>query len=235
MYRSARLLIHGQQYVLVCQVTDTRTTRYRAVPPKSTIGGQFRPSAIDEGEIDHRRSIEGEKEKKKKKRKRRKKREEERIPRAILARVPSPLAGRPRAVVHFVLKELVRKSIGETESDIAAAANEALERFRDDSRKTVLRLVEMESAYLTVDFFRKLSHEPDKGSNPGSTPNTPAPDRYGSNVSAYVGMLLLLLQKKQLSAMLDEDPSLMEKRNAIAKRLELYKHARGEIDSVGWK
>lgn len=47
--------------------------------------------------------------------------------------------------------------------------------------------------------------------------------------------LLLLLQKKQLSAMLDEDPTLMEKRNAIAKRLELYKHARDEIDSVGWK
>ncbi|URE19757.1 Kinesin light chain [Musa troglodytarum] len=185
--------------------------------------------------------------------------------------------------VHFVLKELVRKSIGETEelkrfptlqSDIAAAANEALERFRDDSRKTVLRLVEMESAYLTVDFFRKLSHEPDKGSNPGSTPNTPAPDRYGdhhlrkigSNVSAYVGMVCDTLrntipkavvhcqvreakksllnyfyaqvggrEKKQLSAMLDEDPTLMEKRNAIAKRLELYKHARDEIDSVGWK
>ncbi|CAD5188090.1 unnamed protein product [Musa acuminata subsp. malaccensis] len=185
--------------------------------------------------------------------------------------------------VHFVLKELVRKSIGETEelkrfptlqSDIAAAANEALERFRDDSRKTVLRLVEMESAYLTVDFFRKLSHEPDKGSNPGSTPNTPAPDRYGdhhlrkigSNVSSYVGMVCDTLkntipkavvhcqvreakksllnyfyaqvggrEKKQLSAMLDEDPTLMEKRNAIAKRLELYKHARDEIDSVGWK
>ncbi|THU60941.1 hypothetical protein C4D60_Mb07t18060 [Musa balbisiana] len=185
--------------------------------------------------------------------------------------------------VHFVLKELVRKSIGETEelkrfptlqSDIAAAANEALERFRDDSRKTVLRLVEMESAYLTVDFFRKLSHEPDKGSNPGSTPNTPAPDRYGdhhlrkigSNVSAYVGMVCDTLkntipkavvhcqvreakrsllnyfyaqvggrEKKQLSAMLDEDPTLMEKRNTIAKRLELYKHARDEIDSVGWK
>lgn len=35
--------------------------------------------------------------------------------------------------------------------------------------------------------------------------------------------------------MLDEDPALMEKREAIAKRLELYKSARDEIDSVAWK
>ncbi|KAG6487129.1 hypothetical protein ZIOFF_055712 [Zingiber officinale] len=185
--------------------------------------------------------------------------------------------------VHFVLKELVRKSISETEelkrfptlqSDIAAAANEALERFRDEGRKTVLRLVEMESTYLTVEFFRKLSLEPEKGQAPGSTPNSQAPDRYGdnhlrrigSNVNAYVAMVCDTLrntipkaivhcqvreakrsllnqfyahvgsrEKKQLSAMLDEDPSLMEKRNAIAKRLELYKSARDEIDSVAWK
>ncbi|RZR94754.1 hypothetical protein BHM03_00023532 [Ensete ventricosum] len=55
-----------------------------------------------EGEIDRRRSIEGEKgkKKKKKKRKRRKKRrrgEEERIPRAVLARLPSPPVGRQHA------------------------------------------------------------------------------------------------------------------------------------------
>ncbi|KAJ6818139.1 dynamin-related protein 1C [Iris pallida] len=181
--------------------------------------------------------------------------------------------------VHFVLKELVRKSIGETEelkrfptlqADIAAASNEALERFRDDSRKTVLRLVEMESSYLTVEFFRKLPTEPDKGSDS----KAPAMDRYqdnhlrriASNVTAYVGMVCDTLkntipkavvhcqvreakrsllnrfyaqvgarEKKQLSAMLDEDPALMEKREAIARRLELYKSARDEIDSVAWK
>lgn len=43
------------------------------------------------------------------------------------------------------------------------------------------------------------------------------------------------MQKKQLSAMLDEDPALMEKREGIAKKLELYKSARNEIDSVAWK
>ncbi|KAK7251623.1 hypothetical protein RIF29_34971 [Crotalaria pallida] len=56
----------------------------------------------------------------------------------------------------LLLKELVRKSIAETQelkrfptlqTEIAAAANEALERFREDSKKTTLRLVEMESSF----------------------------------------------------------------------------------------
>ncbi|KAA8529767.1 hypothetical protein F0562_034133 [Nyssa sinensis] len=181
--------------------------------------------------------------------------------------------------VHFILKELVRKSIAETQelkrfpslqSDIANAANEALERFRDESRKTVLRLVDMESTYLTVEFFRKLQLEPEKNSSPAG----PNMDRYsdnhlrriGSNVTAYVGMVCDTLknsipkavvycqvreakrsllnhfyaqvgrrEKQQLGKMLDEDPSLMERRETIAKRLELYKSARDEIDSVAWK
>ncbi|KAK9094477.1 hypothetical protein Scep_025946 [Stephania cephalantha] len=180
--------------------------------------------------------------------------------------------------VHFVLKELVRKSIGETQelkrfptlqAEIAAAANEALERFRDDSRKTSLRLVDMESSYLTVDFFRKLPQEVEKGGNPTAA----TVDRYteghfrriGSNVSSYIGMVSDTLktsipkavvycqvreakrsllyhfyaqigkkEAKQLSQLLDEDPALMERRLQCAKRLELYKSARDEIDSVAW-
>ncbi|XP_008232292.1 PREDICTED: dynamin-related protein 1E [Prunus mume] len=183
--------------------------------------------------------------------------------------------------VHFVLKELVRKSLAETQelkrfptlqAEIAAACNEALERFRDDSKKTTLRLVEMESSYLTVDFFRRLPQEVEKPGNPGTT-TSPAVDRYaeghfrriGSNVSSYVGMVSETLRNtipkavvhcqvreakmsllnhfyiqigkreaKQLSQLLDEDPSLMEKRQQCAKRLELYKSARDEIDSVSW-
>lgn len=45
---------------------------------------------------------------------------------------------------------------------------------------------------------------------------------------------LYLSQGKQLGALLDEDPALMEKRLQCAKRLELYKSARDEIDSVAW-
>ncbi|XP_051144978.1 phragmoplastin DRP1C [Andrographis paniculata] len=187
--------------------------------------------------------------------------------------------------VHFILKELVRKSISETEelkrfpalqSEIATAANDALERFRDESRRTVSRLVEMESSYLTVEFFRKLNAEPEKTPKESSKESADRPnaDRYtdlhlrriGSNVSAYVHMVsdtmkntipkavvhcqvreakrallnhfyaeLGRREREQLGKMLDEDPGLMAKRDALAKRLQLYKSARDEIDSVGLK
>ncbi|KAB2595168.1 dynamin-related protein 1E-like [Pyrus ussuriensis x Pyrus communis] len=167
--------------------------------------------------------------------------------------------------VHFVLKELVRKSLAETQelkrfptlqAEIAAACNESLERFRDESKKTTLRLVDMESSYLTVDFFRRLPQEMENTGNPGKP---------GSNVSSYVGMVSETLRNtipkavvhcqvkeaktsllnhfyiqigkreaKQLSQLLDEDPALMERRQQCAKRLELYKSARDEIDSVAW-
>lgn len=199
--------------------------------------------------------------------------------------------------VHFVLKELVRKSLSETQElkrfptltmEIATASNQALEKFRDDSRKTTVRLVEMESSYLTVEFFRKLPQEvekpvngpppprkgaqeveKDKGNNPPSSPVDRMSEghyrRIGSNVSSYIGMVSDTLKTnipksvvycqvreakrnllndfymqigkkegKQLGQMLDEDPALMEKRVQCAKRLELYKSARDEIDSVAW-
>ncbi|XP_057800261.1 phragmoplastin DRP1E-like [Salvia miltiorrhiza] len=189
--------------------------------------------------------------------------------------------------VHLVLKELVRKSIGECQelkrfptlqSTIAGAANESLERFREESKKTVVRLVDMESSYLTVDFFRKLPQEVEKAGNPGGNPREISPaaqniDRYaeahfrriGSNVSSYVYMISETLRNsipkavvycqvkeakqnllnyfytqigrkegKQLAELLDEDPALMERRLQCAKRLELYKKARDEVDSVAW-
>ncbi|TYJ05453.1 hypothetical protein E1A91_A12G165400v1 [Gossypium mustelinum] len=195
--------------------------------------------------------------------------------------------------VHYVLKELVRKSIAETQelkrfpslqTDIATAANESLEKFRDESRKTILRLVEMESSYLTADFFRKLNAEPEKNLNPSDKKKNAEPDknpnqshtgdrlnesylrRIGSNVNAYIAMVCDTLrntipkavvycqvkeakrslltnfyaqvgsrEKERLSAMLDEDPQLMDRRIQIAKRLELYISARDDIDAVCWK
>lgn len=189
--------------------------------------------------------------------------------------------------VHVVLKDLVRKSIGETEqlrrfptlqAAIATAANEALERFREDGRSTALRLVDMEAAYVTVEFFRKLPQDPPPADAPaskaGGKPSAaPPPDRYGdghfrsiaSNVSQYIRMVGdELLQKIPKAAvhcqvreakrsllnhfyvqmgkkeagefghMLDEDPAMMERRQQCFKRLELYKSARDEVDSVAW-
>lgn len=46
--------------------------------------------------------------------------------------------------------------------------------------------------------------------------------------------ITLCFQAKQLGQMLDEDPTLMERRLKCAKRLELYKAARDEIESVSW-
>lgn len=80
------------------------------------------------------------------------------------------------------------------QGELAAAANEALERFREDGKKTTMRLVDMESSYLTVDFFRKLPQEVEKGGNQAAASSG---DRYseghfrriGLNVSSYVGMV----------------------------------------------
>lgn len=180
--------------------------------------------------------------------------------------------------VHLILKELVRKSINETEdlnrfphlqAEISAAATEALERFRDDSRKTVLRLVDMESSYLTVDFFRKLPQELEKGGNPTASTMDRYTDahlrRIGSNVLSYMGMVCESLKNyipkavvhcqvreakrslvdhfytqvgkkgaKQLASLLGEDPTLTLQRESCAKRLELYRNARDEIDAASW-
>ncbi|KAK4801961.1 hypothetical protein SAY86_000164 [Trapa natans] len=184
--------------------------------------------------------------------------------------------------VHFLLKELVRRSISETQelsrfpalrAEITAAANAALEGFREDGKKTTLRLVDMESSYLTVDFFRRLPQEWEKGGNPGVNAASAAADRYSeghyrriaSNVVSYIGMVSQTLgntipkavvycqvreakqalldhlyiqvgkkQAKELAELLDEDPALMERRQQCIRRLELYKSARDEIDSVSW-
>ena len=84
------------------------------------------------------------------------------------------------------------------QAELAVAANEALERFREDSRKTALRLVDMESSYLTVEFFRRLPQEVEKGGNAAASTT----DRYGeghfrrigSNISSYIGMVLETLK-----------------------------------------
>lgn len=75
----------------------------------------------------------------------------------------------------MALQEL--KRFPTLQSDIAAAATEALEKFRDESRKTVLRLVDMESSYLTVEFFRKLSEQPERSASDKNASDKNAPDR----------------------------------------------------------
>ncbi|MFS7958583.1 putative dynamin central domain, Dynamin superfamily [Helianthus anomalus] len=77
--------------------------------------------------------------------------------------------------VHSILKNLVRKSIKETTElkqypslkvEVMSAACESLDRMRIESKRATLQLVDMESNYLTVDFFRKLPQDVEKGRNP---------------------------------------------------------------------
>lgn len=78
------------------------------------------------------------------------------------------------------------------QAEIAAASNEALENFRDESRKTVSRLVEMESTYLTAEFFRKIHAESDNNprdihNNKHSTTSHPNADRYNDHHFRKIG------------------------------------------------
>eukprot|EP00475_Leptophrys_vorax_P044183 TRINITY_DN8751_c0_g1_i2.p1 TRINITY_DN8751_c0_g1~~TRINITY_DN8751_c0_g1_i2.p1 ORF type:complete len:619 (-),score=55.39 TRINITY_DN8751_c0_g1_i2:167-2023(-) len=185
--------------------------------------------------------------------------------------------------VHFILRDLVKAAIGETpqllrfptlQAQLLAAASAALEVFREESRRTTVTMVEMETSFLTVDFIRRLPLMDDGPPPPKRGDFLPqGVDRYtemhlrriGSNVSQYVTFVMEALRNsipkavvhcqvreakrtlldafytqvgneegKQLSKLLDEDPALMARRQALSKRLELLRRARSEIDSVGW-
>eukprot|EP00245_Coleochaete_scutata_P015737 TRINITY_DN7139_c0_g1_i1.p1 TRINITY_DN7139_c0_g1~~TRINITY_DN7139_c0_g1_i1.p1 ORF type:complete len:613 (-),score=142.68 TRINITY_DN7139_c0_g1_i1:787-2625(-) len=181
--------------------------------------------------------------------------------------------------VHFILRDLIRTALSETTelrrfptltTELSGAANQSLEAFRDESRKTATRLVEMETSYLTVDFFRKANLM-DPGEKGGR--DSTGADRYGEghlkhiakNVADYVGMVQSTLRNsipkavvhcqvreaklgllnnfytnvggrelKSLANLLDEDPSLLVRRDALSRRLDLLKKARDEIDTVAF-
>ncbi|XP_022736295.1 dynamin-related protein 5A isoform X1 [Durio zibethinus] len=180
--------------------------------------------------------------------------------------------------IHSILKDLVHKAINETPElkqypalrvEVGNAAIESLERMREQSKKATLQLVDMECCYLTVDFFRKLPQDVEKGGNPTQSIFDRYNDSYlrriGTTVLSYVNMVcaslrhsipksivycqvreakrslldffyteLGKLEQKRLSALLNEDPAIMERRSALAKRLELYRSAQAEIDAVAW-
>ncbi|KAM2932825.1 hypothetical protein FF1_040851 [Malus domestica] len=104
--------------------------------------------------------------------------------------------------VHSILKDLAQKSINETTElkqyptlrvEVANAAFESLERMKEESKRATLQLVDMECGYLTVDFFRKLPQDIDKGGNPTHSLFDRYNDSYlrrvGHNVLNYVNMV----------------------------------------------
>ncbi|CAI9279056.1 unnamed protein product [Lactuca saligna] len=180
--------------------------------------------------------------------------------------------------VHDILRDLVRKSIKETKElknypplkvEVMNAAYESLERMRNESKRAAIQLVDMECSYLTVDFFRNLPQDVEKGGNPTHSIYDRYNDAYirrvGSNVLAYVHMVVGTLRHsipksvvycqvreakrslldrfftelgakegRQLGKLLDEDPEITQRRQNTVKRLELYRAAQCEIDTVVW-
>ncbi|XP_078164005.1 dynamin-related protein 5A [Carex rostrata] len=109
--------------------------------------------------------------------------------------------------VHGILKELVHKAINETAElkqfptlrvEVSSAAFDSLERMREESKKATLKLVDMECSYLTVDFFRKLPQDVEKGGNPTHSIFDRYNDSYlrriGTTVLAYVNMVCATLR-----------------------------------------
>ncbi|KAK9910187.1 hypothetical protein M0R45_034158 [Rubus argutus] len=104
--------------------------------------------------------------------------------------------------VHAILKELAQKSVSETVElkqyptlrvEVGNAAFESLERMKEESKRAILQLVDMECGYLTVEFFRKLPQDIEKGGNPTHSLFDRYNDSYlrrvGSNVLNYVNMV----------------------------------------------
>ncbi|KAH7519480.1 phragmoplastin DRP1B [Ziziphus jujuba] len=109
--------------------------------------------------------------------------------------------------VHGILKDLVNKSISETVElkqypslrvEVGSAAIESLERMREESKRATLQLVDMECGYLTVEFFRKLPQDIEKGGNPTHSIFDRYNDAYlrrvGSTVLSYVNMVCATLR-----------------------------------------
>ncbi|KAK8540466.1 hypothetical protein V6N13_028085 [Hibiscus sabdariffa] len=103
--------------------------------------------------------------------------------------------------VHAILKGIVQKALSETPElkqyptlrvEVGNAAIESLERMREESKRATLQLVDMECGYLTVEFFRKLPQDSEKGGNPTYSLfdryNEAYLRRVGSNVLQYVNM-----------------------------------------------
>ncbi|XP_021280533.1 dynamin-related protein 1B [Herrania umbratica] len=103
--------------------------------------------------------------------------------------------------VHSILKDLVNKAMAETMElkqyptlrvEVRNAAIESLERLREESKRATLQLVDMECGYLTVEFFRKLPQDIEKGGNPTHSVFDRYNDSYlrrvGSTVLSYVNM-----------------------------------------------
>ena len=89
------------------------------------------------------------------------------------------------------------------QTEVAGSATSALEKMREDGRKTVLRLVDMESSYLTVEFFRRLPTEiadeerESKGGKKGGRESKESKDALSNGMDRYTEMHLKRIGEAQ--------------------------------------
>ncbi|KAG4950911.1 hypothetical protein JHK82_045859 [Glycine max] len=85
------------------------------------------------------------------------------------------------------------KAVSHLECRTWSAAVDSLERMREESKKSTLLLVDMEYGYLTIDFFRKLPQDAEKGGNPTHSLFDRYDDSYlrriATTVLSYVNMV----------------------------------------------
>lgn len=79
--------------------------------------------------------------------------------------------------------------------EVTNAACDSLERMREESKKATLKLVDMECSYLTVDFFRKLPQDVEKGGNPTHS----LFDRYNDSYLRRIGEICRIPIRQLLS------------------------------------
>lgn len=81
--------------------------------------------------------------------------------------------------------------------EVTSAACEALDRMKEESKRATLQLVDMEGHYLTVEFFRKLPQDIEKGGNPTHS----IFDRYNDSYVRRIGKYKRKKKKKKLQTM----------------------------------
>ncbi|KAI4369831.1 hypothetical protein MLD38_018234 [Melastoma candidum] len=158
--------------------------------------------------------------------------------------------------VHAILKELVQKSIGETTElkqyptlrvEVVNAASELLERMKKESKKADIEkggnpthsiFDRYNDSYLqrigsTVLAYVNMVCVTLRNSIPKSIVYCQVREAKRSLLD-YVFADLGGKEARQLSKMLDEDPTVMQRRTNLTKRLELYRSAQAEIDAVSW-
>jgi hypothetical protein len=104
---------------------------------------------------------------------------------------PSPHTPPDKLSTHLIclitfLQEL--KQFPTLRVEVGNAAFESLDRMRDESKKNTLKLVDMECSYLTVDFFRKLPQDVEKGGNPSHS----IFDRYNDSYLRRIGKTYMI-------------------------------------------